>query len=111
MSEVQVKFWHFTGYRMVFLTTDHKIALDKVRGFLPVLQKSNAELDEKVKEAPEKVDIEHLESDEAPHIELSLAVGVDDLPENGEAESNDNDNVESNSDENSTGTSTLITEV
>mmetsp|Transcript_123263 Transcript_123263/g.184350 ORF Transcript_123263/g.184350 Transcript_123263/m.184350 type:complete len:132 (+) Transcript_123263:356-751(+) len=56
-------------------------ALDRVRGFLPKLQQSNEVLAEKVKEAPQSVDIEHIENDEKGHIELCLALGVNDEEE------------------------------
>ena len=49
-----------------------------MRGFLPVLKNSNETLAEKAKESPESVDIEHLEQEDEPHIELTLALGVTD---------------------------------
>ena len=48
-----------------------------MRGFLPALQKSNQALSEL---DPDEINIEKVE-DDAPHIEMNLALGVNDTDE------------------------------
>ena len=54
--------------------------LERARKFLPTLQAANAALDAARASQPERsFDIEHMEAEGAPHIEMDLACGLMDL--------------------------------
>lgn len=54
--------------------------LARARAFLPALQAANAALDARLQSEPaQSLDIEHLEAEGAPHIEMDLACGLMDL--------------------------------
>ena len=77
---------------MIFL----KLVIQRLHSFLPQIAKANKDL-EKLKDSSTNVDIEHIEDEEKPYIEMDLGLGVFDLKPKKGSSNGDNDDSDTGS--------------